>query len=69
MPRKIAGSAMMTTDPSSDAMKMAAVVLARAVQAYASGLGGFGRPAGASVAVLAPIRASPPAARAARRRP
>ncbi len=52
MPRKMAGSAMMTTDPSSDAMKMAAVVLARAIQAYASGFGGFGRPAVASVVVL-----------------
>jgi hypothetical protein len=29
----MAGSAMMTTDPSSEAMKMAAVVLARATQA------------------------------------
>jgi hypothetical protein len=33
MPLKIAGSAMMTTDPSSEAMKIAAVVLARAIQA------------------------------------
>ncbi len=33
MPRKIAGSAMITTDPSSEAMKMAAVVLASAIQA------------------------------------
>ena len=33
MPRKIAGRAMMTIEPSSAAMKMAAVVLARAIQA------------------------------------
>ena len=33
MPRKMAGSAMITIEPSSAAMKMAAVVLARAIQA------------------------------------
>ena len=60
----------MTTDPSSDAMKIAAVVLARAIQAYESGFGGFGRLDLASAVVgRRPIRASPPAARAARRRP
>jgi hypothetical protein len=44
--------------------------LASAIQAYESGFGGFGRP-GFDSAVVArmPIRASPPAARAARRQP